>query len=83
MCVASELTFLASVQTTNCTHPLGMSDNVLAPGGSMPTPSLESNMRSLVDCMIRRESHYGENDDDGNSDVHGMKRQREQSVTPS
>ena len=28
----------------------------------------------------RRESHYGENDGDG--DVHGMKRHREQSVTP-
>ena len=52
MCVASELTFLACVQTTNSTRPLGMSDNVLAPGGSTPTPSLESNMRSLVDCMV-------------------------------
>ena len=30
----------------------GMSDNALASGGSTPTPSLESNMRSLVDCML-------------------------------
>ena len=52
MFIASELTFLACVQTTNGTRPLGMSDNVLAPGGSTPTPSLESNMRSLVDCMV-------------------------------
>ena len=29
-----------------------MSDNALASGGSTPTPSLESNMRSLVDCML-------------------------------
>ena len=30
--------------------------------------------------VFRRESHYGEND--GNGDVHGLKRHREQSVTP-
>ena len=40
MCVASALTFLClcAIGNCNCMHPLGMSDNVLASGGSTPTP---------------------------------------------
>ena len=36
----------------------------------------------LLHSLFRRESHYGENDGDGDGDVHGLKRHREQSVTP-
>ena len=33
--------------------------------------------------QLRRESHYDENDGNDDDDVHGMKRHRKQSVTPS
>ena len=36
----------------------------------------------ILYCNFRRESHYGENDGDGDGDVHGLKRHREQVVTP-
>ena len=62
---------------TDTTH--SRSDVISFPAKDMTYCTLPvADMTSL----FRRESHYGENDGDGDGDVHGLKRHREQSVTP-